>query len=1366
MSVQDGTVVRAATDVSVEVDATRAPPESTAHPSPYRPAVDGLTQRRARGHESDDADGPVAGFESGATVPGDGLPMSEGFLDGWLGQVNALTRKNIHLLWGRKLKTLTILVLPSVFVICVAVLQHAVQINSGADDPTAGSLAALEVGGAILSVGAILNTIIQINLICSEKQQGLTAFMRMVGMHESAYWWSNILAFSLTSAVSAALMVIVGLFTQVAPFTAGSFSVLWTLYFLFFLAQSASACFVSSFLCRPTWINLFSFLYFGFASATSFVENLYPFIVDICYMDREGTEVVPNTWNWLTILILPLMPWLSFARAFDEYARQTTVVGGSFTWSDLVGPGTAYPPGMFGGGPNANQPGHPQSAGFTAPSGMVSVVTLLLAVPWLTMLAWWSAQVYGGETRKRFFFPLQPSYWGCGQEQHEVASGDAIGRQKLLSKHERSVRIHKLSKSFKTVSALKELTLTMERNRIFCLLGHNGAGKTTLLNTLTGLHDPTFGEAFVCGHSIRTEMPAIQRLMGICPQHDVLWDNLTAQQTLEFYARFKGVRGSKLVRYIDNAIAQFGLHDEANRKVGTFSGGMKRRLSVAVSAMGDPLVCYLDEPSTGMDALHRRQVWNVIQELRKDRLVVLTTHSMEEADVLSDTIAIMANGVLKAAGTSLFLKNRYGRGYQLKLISCPEDSMQTEALVEKHLNGAEFLATSAGNLSVSLGRHLGPRVARFFRELETGELSQLVTEWEISNTSLEQVFLRLCGLTSNANINQGGVEDVYAQQTDPTKFRALDVVDTCNAVRWAQSNSTPKPVFSAVDEVVEVALGQDSIVLGHVPADTDDAQLADKYLGTMRKPLEAVPVGDGRGSLSILLPVNGIPGSKMCVRIPDLRVVTVEVPLDATPGSAMRFVAAPATDDARCIADTTAAGLPQLQHRSAKITCLGQAHAIVRKNWRMQAKQRKASCCQCCILVFFALFMFGLAPHPAPNANPQDQLYTVVNFTAVSQPWQDVNATAAPPDSPTTTTGASAQAVGGSTLIMSLITTFNLPKLVHEVVNEKQQRLYHSMRLQGLRLWSYWFGFWLWSLALQASICVPMVLAGYVLGVQVYKHLHFFEYVGILVAWAHSQAGLAAFGGCFFRSSKIASIMFYLLLVGSALTVTIINQLAFLEYWPSLLLLFPLFSFERALALMLMGDQAPAGALVEAVSYNLASGTALLALGVVLHLIIPNEFGLSESQVLVDWCCRKPKLNQPQLLDEPLLRHANDELDEILGDDIATEKHDVQSHPPADSAVVFKGLQLRYSLGLVEEFFRCVRRLLGGAEKRTPGDGYAISDLSFRIKSAEFFGLLGPVRVPLAHLAVLRRHLPYIHSHTRYCWYFCLIEWGRENIDD
>ena len=301
-------------------------------------------------------------------------------------------------------------------------------------------------------------------------------------------------------------------------------------------------------------------------------------------------------------------------------------------------------------------------------------------------------------------------------------------------------------------------------------------------------------------------------------------------------------------------------------------------------------------------------------------------------------------------------------------------------------------------------------------------------------------------------------------------------------------------------------------------------------------------------------------------------------------------------------------------------------------------------------------------------------------------------------------------------------------------------------------------------------ICVPMVLAGYVLGVQVYKHLDIFEYVGILAVWAHSQAGLAAFGGCCFRSAKIATIFFYLLLIGSALAVTIIDQLAFLDDWPAPLLLFPLFSYERSLALMLMGDQAPEGELHKAVLYNLGMGTLLFLLGVILHLIIPNEFGLTESQVLVDLCCRKRKRSGPaarpsssssRSLEAPLLPEANDDdnddavndqnlMSEIVGDDVdadgvtvddvAAERHQVLTEPVEDSAGVFKGLQLRYSLGLVEETIRCLGQSLMGwmssgeqeEESAADGSAYAIRDLTFRIAPAEFFGLLGPsaFRIP------------------------------------
>ena len=180
---------------------------------------------------------------------------------------------------------------------------------------------------------------------------------------------------------------------------------------------------------------------------------------------------------------------------------------------------------------------------------------------------------------------------------------------------------------------------------------------------------------------------------------------------------------SDLSEYVAAALQQFGLDEEATETVGTFSGGMKRRVSVAVSAMANPSVVYLDEPTTGMDPLHRRQVWDMIQQLRSDRIIVLTTHSMEEADSLGDQIAIMASGKLRALGSSIFLKQKFGRGFQIGLISRPEDSPEVERLVEELLPGAETVSAAAGNVAISLGKRLLSRVPDFFRALESGELS-------------------------------------------------------------------------------------------------------------------------------------------------------------------------------------------------------------------------------------------------------------------------------------------------------------------------------------------------------------------------------------------------------------------------------------------------------------------------------------------------------------------------------------------------------------------------------------------------------------------------------------------------------------------
>ncbi|KAF9096598.1 ATP-binding cassette sub- A member 2 [Mortierella sp. GBA35] len=247
---------------------------------------------------------------------------------------------------------------------------------------------------------------------------------------------------------------------------------------------------------------------------------------------------------------------------------------------------------------------------------------------------------------------------------------------------------------------VKGLDLEVNKNEILGFLGHNGAGKTTSLSIIMGMVKPSSGSVVVNGHlmpgsdaaggrnvDMRT-LSEVQKQMGVCPQHDVLFETLSAWETVQLYATIKGVKvlgrtsagfaessnGSLslspkelLDEYLDHLLDDVYLKEKKHERVSTFSGGMKRKLSVALAFLGDPKVVLLDEPTTGMDVFTRKQVWQLMQDSKAGRAILLTTHSMEEADALGDRIAILSDGQLQTMGSSLFLKNRFGLGYRLSL---------------------------------------------------------------------------------------------------------------------------------------------------------------------------------------------------------------------------------------------------------------------------------------------------------------------------------------------------------------------------------------------------------------------------------------------------------------------------------------------------------------------------------------------------------------------------------------------------------------------------------------------------------------------------------------------------------------------------
>merc|ERR1711871_1540128 len=230
--------------------------------------------------------------------------------------------------------------------------------------------------------------------------------------------------------------------------------------------------------------------------------------------------------------------------------------------------------------------------------------------------------------------------------------------------------------------AVRNLCLTINKGEVFGLLGQNGAGKTATINLLTGLHTIDSGSASVGGFDVATQQREIHQIIGVCPQFDKVWQDLTVQQHLEFYARVKGIDKQRAHIAAREVAAKVGLDgDPFGKLASSLSGGMRRRLSIAIALIGNPEIVFFDEPTTGLDPDTRRQLWNIIKKEQSDgRCVVITTHSMEEADALCTRIGIMGFGQLRCIGTQMHLKNKFGDGFKLTL-NCIQERQDVSPLL-------------------------------------------------------------------------------------------------------------------------------------------------------------------------------------------------------------------------------------------------------------------------------------------------------------------------------------------------------------------------------------------------------------------------------------------------------------------------------------------------------------------------------------------------------------------------------------------------------------------------------------------------------------------------------------------------------------
>lgn len=246
-----------------------------------------------------------------------------------------------------------------------------------------------------------------------------------------------------------------------------------------------------------------------------------------------------------------------------------------------------------------------------------------------------------------------------------------------------AIEIKGLTKKFDDLIAVNQVSLSIKESELFGLLGPNGAGKSTLISMLCCQILPDEGTAHVLGHNIVKDAKEIKKVIGVCPQESILYDDLTAQENLTFFGDLYRVPRHELKKRVFNLLELMQLSERAQDKVGTFSGGMKQRLNISAALLHDPKVLFLDEPTIGLDPQARHVIWDLIEGLKKEgKTILMTTHYMEEADRLSDRVAIMDFGKIIAFGTPDKLKTILKEANVVEMV-CRDFSEKTIKAIRK-----------------------------------------------------------------------------------------------------------------------------------------------------------------------------------------------------------------------------------------------------------------------------------------------------------------------------------------------------------------------------------------------------------------------------------------------------------------------------------------------------------------------------------------------------------------------------------------------------------------------------------------------------------------------------------------------------------
>ncbi|KAJ8278672.1 hypothetical protein COCON_G00057380 [Conger conger] len=593
-----------------------------------------------------------------------------------------------------------------------------------------------------------------------EKEARLKETMRIMGLGSTTLWVSWFISSFIPFLISAGLLISLLKWGDILPYSN-------PMVVFFFLAAFATATIMQCFLIS----TFFSRANLAAACGGLIYFSLYlPYVLCVAWRDRLTTEL-----KVFASLLSPVAFGFG-CEYFSLYEEQ----GVGIQWFNLV-----------------SSPMEGDSYNFRT-----SIVLLFVDAVIYAVATWYIEAVFPGEfgIPKPWYFIFQLNYWGgvpleLGLPIPPAAQDTEACLEEEPTHLPMGVAIRDLVKIYKKGAklAVNHLSLRFYDGQITSFLGHNGAGKTTTMSILTGLFPPTAGTIYVKGMDIRSEMDTIRKTLGVCPQHNVLFDILTVEEHVWFYGRLKGLSNSAVKKEMDKLLLDVGLLHKRHEQTKNLSGGMQRKLSVAIAFVGGSKVVVLDEPTAGVDPYSRRGIWDLLLKYRKDRTIILSTHYMDEADLLGDRIAIISQGKLCCCGSPLFLKARLGTGYYLTAVkrdgvSGPShsasagrvsltatmkdsDSFKSDdtglgseasgsdvaallALARRHIPEAQLVEDVGREAVINLPHSAAEdsSLACFLVELDKrmGELG--ITSYGVSDTTLEEIFLKVAEETGTCKL--------------------------------------------------------------------------------------------------------------------------------------------------------------------------------------------------------------------------------------------------------------------------------------------------------------------------------------------------------------------------------------------------------------------------------------------------------------------------------------------------------------------------------------------------------------------------------------------------------------------------------------